>query len=221
MTKIVAVLNQKGGCGKTTIAVNLAAVLSELDCKAIVVDVDPQMSATKWAKRSNTGPLTDDKFILSRDVHPLEMDNAKKFKSELSELSANAKIVLIDAPPELRETAMVLALISDVVLIPVTPSLLDVWAAQAAVEIATDARALKETDKPRVLLVPSKTQKTLLSQDLGVMLSKLGEPVSTVSITQRVALAECVIAGETIIDYANNSPAHREFQQLARLVTEL
>ncbi|MBF0108964.1 MAG: AAA family ATPase [Magnetococcales bacterium] len=211
---IISVMNQKGGCGKTTIAVNLAAVLKKGGYDTIILDADPQLSASRWAGQGGEGfPL---------EVRPLDMTRgAPTVKSDIQALAGTVDIIVIDCPPELREPAMLASLLADVVLVPVTPSPLDIWAAEAATDLAHDARELNGNDKPVVVLVPSKTNtKTVIAKDLGQALATMKGRVSPVGIVQRVVLAECVIAGSTIDRYAPTSPALREMEALGQFVLQ-
>ncbi len=212
MTTIISALNQKGGAGKTTMAINLAACLIEQGRRVVVADADPQQSAARWARQG------DGMGFL---VQPLQLDkSAQRFKAELDRLAADADLAIIDCPPELTDPARVAALLSDLVLVPCTPSPLDIWAAEAAVELAQDARALKNTHTPLVAMVPSKIQgQTVISRDIRAALAAMGEPIAP-SISQRVALAECVVVGQAITDYAPHGPSHQEFANLATFVLQ-
>lgn len=215
--QLISVINLKGGVGKTTIAVNLAATLADQGYPVLLVDADPQQSATQWAQQQPPGggaaagrlPMT---------VVPLRADaGAPQFQAALQQLAqaAQATLVVLDCPPELSDPALVAALLADLVLVPVTPSPLDVWAAQQAVETAREARTLRDGVKPLISLVPSKLlAQTVLARDLPATLAALGEPVAP-GITQRVALIEAIVLGQTIRTYATTSPAAAEFTALA------
>ena len=213
---IMSCLSLKGGCGKSTICLNLAACLSS-HAKVLVLDLDPQRSVTRWSKQNKD---------FSLHVFPLDLDvknPAIKFKHDLDKLIAetNSNVVLIDAPPQLQDAALLSALISDLILIPVTPSPLDIWAAEAAVETGREARKERGAKKPKILLVPSRIQTgTVLGRELSDTLAALGEPVGP-GISQRVALVESAITGQTIDQYAATSPAHLEFKKLAKYILEI
>jgi len=151
-------------------------------------------------------------------VHALQADaGASQFQAALAQLAqaTQATLMVIDCPPELSDPALVAALLSDVVLVPVTPSPLDLWAAKQAVATAQEARTLRDGIKPLISLVPSKlVPHTIVARDLPAALGALGEPIAP-AITQRVALIEAIMLGQTIHTYAKASPAAAEFTALA------
>lgn len=113
---------------------------------------------------------------------------------------------------------MVAALLSKLVLIPVTPSPLDIWAAEKAVELVREARKERGGVLPRSALVPSRLiTGTLLAREIHETLMRLGEPIAP-PITQRVAVVEAAVAGTTLTRYAPRSAAYREFTELANYV---
>ena len=216
--QIISVINLKGGVGKTTIALNLAATLAEQGQRVVLIDAGPQQSATQWAQQGQLAGAPE-AARLPLPVHPLQADaGAPQFKTALEQLAqaAQATLVVIDCPPELSDPALVAALLADLVVVPVTPSPLDLWAAKQAVATAQEARRLRDGRLPLISLVPSKLlPQTILARDLPAALEALGEPVAP-AITQRVALVEAIVLGQTIGTYAKTSPAAAEFAALAR-----
>ena len=210
---IISCLSLKGGCGKSTICLNLAACLSS-QSKVLVIDLDPQRSVTRWSKQSKD---------FSLHVFPLDLaakNPAIQFKKDIERLTNNtkSKLVVIDAPPQLQDAALLSALVSDLILIPVTPSPLDIWAAEAAVKTGREARTERGDTKPKIVLIPSRIQTgTVLGRELSDTLAALGEPVGP-GISLRVALVESAITGQTIDQYAPRSPSHLEFKKLAKYI---
>jgi len=124
---IVSIQNQKGGVGKTTLAIHLAFGLSGKS-HVLLVDSDPQGSARDWAaSRKDNLPfdlIAMDRPILHRDLPSLAKEYA---------------YVIIDGPPRVSEIARSAILASDLVLIPIQPSPYDLWAAQETVKLVREA----------------------------------------------------------------------------------
>ncbi len=220
MKHVISCLNLKGGAGKTTICLNLAAALGERGSRVVAVDLDPQQSATRWAAQAS--PSSAANFDLSRDVHTVESKSVRLVKDIIERLigESGASLVLVDCPPELEDRSLMAAMLSDLVLVPTTPSPLDLWAAEAAVGTARDARAVRERELPLISLVPSRlVTSTVLARELPESLAEFGEPVAP-GISQRVAIVEAAVAGQTIDQYAPDSPGHQEFLKLAEHVNE-
>jgi len=115
---IIGLLNQKGGVGKTTLAVHIADALARRKKKVLLVDADPQGSALDWAASRSSDPLFPVAGLPRPSIH-----------KELPALAQGYEHVLIDGPPRVYEVARSAIMASDVVLIPVQPSPYDVWAA--------------------------------------------------------------------------------------------
>jgi chromosome partitioning protein len=211
--KTIATLNLKGGASKTSTILNLGGVMHENGRNPILIDSDPQQSAKKWAEQGGS------KFpfpVVTLNIGK----NVTNLKEELDRLIYNHKAdtLLFDTPPQLEEEALLAALLADIVIIPVTPSPLDIWAAQKAVETVQEARKERNGKLPKIIIVPSKiSAKTLLAKDIKSTLKEFNESISP-SISLRVAMAEAPIAGLPINLYAKGGPSHKEFQDLWKFV---
>lgn len=209
----ISAVNLKGGASKTTIVMNLAGVLHESGRSPLLIDMDPQQSATRWAEQGGS------KFPFP--VVPLNIGKqAKQFKSKLEQLikEHKADIVLFDTPPQLQDEALLSALVSDIVLVPITPSPLDIWAGERAIATVKEARQERKGKLPHIIIIPSRLMpKTVLAKEIKGSLSQFNETISP-SISMRVAVAESCIAGQPIHLYAPNSASHKEFKNLMKFV---
>jgi chromosome partitioning protein len=210
---IVAVAGRKGGIGKSTIAGNLAGEFVAMRRRVIVLDADPQHSLAAWAAQGEG--------MLSKCVRKIEGGSAEILRAEAKKAEKNADIVVIDTPPGMPETAYQAALVADLVLLPCGPSPLDLFALKEALNLSLKARAERRSKKPRIRFVPSRVlMNTNLGRGLSSSLEKMGKKVLP-GIAQRIVLAEAVNLGLTIPEYAPSSPAHQEFQVLAKAVEKI
>lgn len=214
MPIIVAIANQKGGCGKTTTTMNLAGCLARAKYSLRVVDADPQASATVWSLARGQGSL------------PFEVTPARQFKWRFSELErAEEELVLVDCPPGITEqddaakfTRAVLRG-ADAILVPLKPSTLDFSAATSFVRYL-----VREKSKETKLAVLINARKNTLigrqSQDQAAILFAPieGAIVLTTSIGDRTAITEVSGSGQTIVDYA---PRHAAAQEYITLTKEI
>jgi chromosome partitioning protein len=205
---IIAVAGRKGGVGKSTIVGNLAAELAALGSRVIVLDADPQHSLAAWAAQGEG--------ILSRCVEKVKGGDAKARAAEKA-----ADLVLIDTPPGLPETAYQAALVADLFLLPCGPSPLDLFSLKETLSLALRARAERRSKRPRIRFVPSKVlMNTNLGRDLSASLEEMGRKVLP-PIGQRVVVAEAVMRGLTVFEYAPNSISRMEFRKLAKVLHKI
>ncbi len=206
---VIGVIGRKGGSGKTTIAVHLAAELATGRRPVAVVDSDTQGSATYWAEPGNL-PMP----VLH---HPLEA--AREIQAWSRTVRAvDADIVVLDAPPHLNEALGGVIGLADLAVIPCGPTGLDLIATAEAVGLVRQIRDERGGGLPRILLVPTKVdRRTVSGRDLPAALKDLGEPVAP-SIGLRTAFADAFNAGQHVGAYAPGSTAHQEIQALAKRV---
>jgi len=206
---IIALLNQKGGVGKTTLAVHIAEAISRTGKSVLLVDADPQGSALDWSENRPDNP--------SFPVIGLPKANLHK---ELPALAKNYDVVLIDGPPRVNEIARAAIMASDIVLIPVQPSPYDVWAAKEIVDLLQEASAFKDNLKS-AFVINRKISNTAIGRDVGEALGGYSLPVLKASICQRVAFAESAAQGLTVMDVEPNGSAAKEIEKLTRELLEL
>lgn len=211
-TITISTINLKGGSAKTSTILNLGGVLHESGRKPLLIDMDPQQSACMWSKQGG------DKFPFP--VVALEVgNNVKQFKSKLEHLAEKhkANVILFDTPPQLQNEAMLTALLADIVLIPITPSPLDIWACEKAIETIRGAQK-ERGGLPKIVLIPSRVMtQTTLGKEVNATLKQFKESISP-NITLRVSMAEAAIAGLPISLYDPEGHSHNEFKSLMKFV---
>jgi len=197
---IVGVLNQKGGVGKTTLSVNLAASLSRTGARVLLVDADPQGSALDWAAARESEPLFSVVGFPRPTIH-----------KDIATLGQGYDHIVIDGPPRVTDLARSAIMASDIVLIPVQPSPYDIWAADEVVKLIEEARIYKEMLKS-VFVVNRKISNTAIGRDVGDVLATYPVHVLSASITQRVVFAETVAQGKAVHEIDPDGPAATEIE---------
>jgi chromosome partitioning protein len=199
---IIAVMNQKGGAGKTTLALNLAAAMVERGARVLVIDADPQQTAQDWATVRESPPpfqvMGLAKPVLHRDLPPIDADY---------------NYIIIDGAPRNYEVARSAILAADIVLIPVQPSGADFWASRETVKLVHEVQAFKERQKS-VFVVSRKIGRTVLGRDITDALAGFDLPIMTAGTTQRVAYAQTLTVGSTVIESEPNGAAAEEIRAI-------
>jgi chromosome partitioning protein len=195
---IIGVLNQKGGVGKTTISVNLAASLARSGARVLLIDADPQGSSLDWAAARDGDPLFSVVGFPRPTIH-----------KEIVQLGQGYDHIVIDGPPRVTDLARSAIMAADLVLIPVQPSPYDIWAADEVVKLIDEARIYKENIKS-VFVVNRKITNTAIGRDVGEALSAYPVPVLAATVTQRVVFAEAAAQGKSIFEIDADGSAARE-----------
>ena len=205
---IFGVLNQKGGVGKTTISVNLAACLARTGARVLLIDADPQGSALDWAAARQGTALFSVVGFPRPTIH-----------KEIAQLGQGYDHIVIDGPPRVTDLARSAIMASDVVVIPVQPSPYDIWAAEEVVKLITEARVYKETIKS-VFVVNRKITNTAIGRDVREALAAYPVHVLDASVAQRVVFAEAAAQGQAIFEIDPTGPAVAEIEAVAAELME-
>lgn len=185
-THVIAVINQKGGAGKTTLAMNLAAGLSRR-AETLVLDLDPQGSSRQWASLgSEPFPATVKQIIGKWDARTLHQ-NYRAYRH-----------LVLDCPPSLDSHASLQALRAcDVALIPVLPSPIDLWASLRLPEEIEEAR--KANSRLRAYLVLNQLEpKSALSGAMHEALAEFGIPVLEAAMRRRAIYRNAALEGVSV-----------------------
>lgn len=207
--KVLGFLNQKGGVGKTTLAVHVADALARRGHRTLLVDADPQGSALDWAASRQGEPLFPVAGLPRPSIH-----------KELPVLAKGFDFVVIDGPPRVYDVAKSAIMASDLIVIPVQPSPYDVWAAKEIMEQLREVAVYKPSLRS-VFAINRKIANTALGRDVIEALAEYPIPVLGTAVCQRVAFAESATRGQTVFETNPDSPACNELSSLVDDMLEL
>lgn len=206
---IISFLNQKGGVGKTTLAINVAGEVARRGMRVLVIDGDPQGSALDWAAARDTDPLFPVVALPRATIH-----------REIDQLRNGYDHVVIDGPPRVTELAQSIIMASDVVIVPVQPSPYDVWAADEIVRLLKEY-SIRKPDLIAAFAVNRKIANTAIGRDVAEGLAGFGLKVFNTSISQRVIFAESAAQGKLVFEVDPASTGTTEIESLTRELLEL
>jgi chromosome partitioning protein len=198
---IIAILNQKGGVGKTTLATNIASKLHMDKNKVLLIDSDPQGSARDWHAAGN-----NDVPVVGIDRPTLEKDVAK--------IANQFDWVIIDGAPQLADMAISSIKCADLVIIPVQPSPYDIWASADLVDIIKQRQQINNNEPKAYFCISRKITNTTLSKEVFEALNGYGLPVMKSGTSQRVIYAQSAAAGESIFDASKNVDSVKEITNI-------
>lgn len=205
--EIIAVLNQKGGAGKTTIATHLSRALQALGNEVVLVDSDPQGSARDWAAVDENNPTMTvgiDRPTISRDARKL-----------------SARYVVIDGAPQAQELAASALSAADIVLIPVQPSPYDIWATADLVELVKQRQLITDGKLRAYFVISRAISGSTLGKEIREALEGYGLPVLDTVVHQRQAYPKTALRGSTVLDDGNDAAAAAEMRALAAEVVAI
>ncbi len=204
--KVIAILNQKGGSGKTTIATHLARGLQLEGHSVLLVDSDQQGSARDWRAVDEDNPVP----VIGLDRPTLDKD--------LKNVS-DKDFVIIDGSPQATNLALSAIKASDFVLIPVQPSPYDVWATNDLVDLVNQRIEMTDGKLKVAFLVSRAIQNTNIGKEVVTVLEDYGFPVFNTKIIQRVSYPNSASLGKTVFD--TESANSNAVQEITALVKEV
>ena len=201
--KTIALISQKGGAGKTTLALHLAVGWQQAGQNVAVIDLDPQASAANWGDRR------EEALPVVRSAH------ASRLEQELRAVqAAGGEIVILDTAPHSDAVILGATKAADLVVIPCRPSILDLEALAGTLELVSI------TGVPVLAVLNSVIPNISDSDRAEEAIEKLGATICPVRISRRVAFSRALISGLTAQEYEPHGKAAEEIQALFRLIAE-
>ena len=198
---IIGVVNQKGGTGKTTLAINLADAFSRSALRVLLLDADPQQSVISWNGVKNNARFSI-QAIGDDDISDIVHSARRSYDR-----------IIIDAPPSVTRVAESILSHSDQVIVPIGPSPLDIWSSKGIVELIRRTKSARKDLNVRMLICKTIVG-TRLSKEARNALQGFGIHLFRTQISQRIAFIEAMIAGRSVLDYAPESMAAQEILSL-------
>jgi chromosome partitioning protein len=213
MGQIIACGNLKGGVGKTTVAINLACALAVRGQEVVLLDLDPQGSARMWA---GAGHLP-----VPVEAWPPITGQEGRWPARAGELAGGDRLVVLDLPPLLVPTLAAALMIADLILIPITPSALDVAPTERTLRMARMTRESRAGRKPKGLLVPNRVDpQSQYDAATAAAITGLAERWAP-ELGQDVRHVEACATGTWIGHRAPRSAASADVMALAEAVATL
>lgn len=207
-TLTIAVLNQKGGSGKTTISTNLAHALKLDGYKVLSVDSDPQGSLRDWNEANEAEILS----VVGLDRETLPKD--------LPAISGGYDFVVIDGAPQIAKMSAAAVKAASLVLIPVQPSPYDIWACADLVDIIAARQEITDGSPKAYFVISRAIKNTKLGGEIKAALEEYNLPVLHSLTTQRVAYPSTASEGLTVFKNPG-SEAAKEIQKIKKEVLEI
>lgn len=205
---VIAVLNQKGGVGKTTLSVNLAGALAQDGARVLFIDADRQGSALDW-----------DAIREGERLFPVVGKPTNTIHKDLAALKRGYDWVIIDGPPRVYDVAKSAIASADLVLIPVQPSPYDVWSAKEIVDLVEETTPFAPNLKA-AFVVNRKIVNTAIGREVVEALSSYPVPMLSAVVSQRVVFANSASSGQTVLETEPQGQAAQEIRTLANEIKE-
>jgi chromosome partitioning protein len=206
--RVLTIAQQKGGAGKTTLAAHLAVAWSLAGYRVAVVDIDPQASLTQWDRMRGERTRGGAKLA---SLHVVSIAGWR-LAGEVDRLRRDYDIVLVDSPPHMETEAKIAVRAADLVIVPVQPSPMDLWATQGTLDL------IKKERRSALIVLNRVPARASLTAAMRARVEELGVSCAQATIGSRVALASSLLEGRGIGEAAPSSAAGLEISALAKEV---
>ena len=201
--RTLSIINQKGGAGKTTLALHLAVAWSLSGRNTAVLDLDPQASAAKWSDRR------DSELPVVLSAHASRLDHEMKRIKQMG-----GEVLVLDTAPRLDSAALEAAKVSGLVVVPCRPAILDLEA------VANTLDLVRTTGKPAIVVMNSVGVRGGEAAEAADAVAALGTTVCPIRLAHRVAFARALVSGLTAQEMEPGGKAAKEIEQLHACICE-
>jgi len=205
--RVITIAQQKGGAGKTTLAVNLALTAQEFGQRVALVDIDPQGSLTRWfALRQKSSASA-----------PIEVSTVTGWRAanEIGRLSRLYDLIVVDSPPHAQTDAKVVIRAAHLVVVPVQPSPVDIWATKPTIDLAEAER------KKAVLVLNRVPSRSPIAEEMAAAIAELGAWLAVAKLGNRSSFAASMASGQGVRETAPGTIGAREAAKLTREILSL
>lgn len=209
---IISITSLKGGVGKSTISQNLAVCFANMDYRVAIIDADKNDSCQRW--------------LDVRDIkeHPNILvsgsDTPQSLRKNLTQFTRDYDIIIIDGTPDASKLVSTIILVGDLLLIPIKPSMADLWASEKFRDRYEEAVAMKEKEIPAYLILNEYAGNMNFNHEVREALDDFGFPVLNTTIKTRQAYKEAMAGGIGVYEYSN-SAAKEEMVSLTKEVLKI
>lgn len=206
---VISILNQKGGSGKTTIAINLARAYQLQGHSVLLVDSDKQGSSRDWQSADENNPI------------PLLVLDQVSIDRDIKKVVNKYKYIIVDGSPQATEIAVATIRASNFILIPMQPSPFDIWASSNLIELVKQGMTENQNMKAAIVLTRL-VKNTKIGNEISQIIHDFELPVLKSNIGQRTCYPYSASLGQTIFDTerASSEPV-AEINTLANEITQL
>lgn len=204
--KVLTIAQQKGGAGKTTLVAHLAVALTAAGKSVAAIDIDPQQSLTMWygLREARTGDAKAGLLV--------NQITGWRVRNEVERLQRDHDLVLIDSPPHAETEAKIAIRSADLVLVPIQPSPMDVWASKPTLELARLEKV------PALIVLNRVPPRANLTDEMIAEIEAFGGEIAASRIGNRVAFASALAQGRAVGEMQPSGPAAAEIRALAEEV---